>query len=135
MLIWNELGIKTKRIDKCEEKVIKVYNEWNSLLSRHNAHQTQSDKLKGQIAKFTDRLDKNFDVNFFETATETTQSSSEEMDTLETEMDMALDVEMQESPVEIQEEGPGTSSQSGISAKKRFSKMIAEEKVKTIAKK
>lgn len=135
MLIWNELGFKAKRIDKCEKKVIKLYNEWNKLLSRHNAHPAQSDKLKSQIAKFTDQLDKNFDVNLIETPTEATQSSSEGMDTSETEMDVTLDVEMNESPVEIQEEGPGPSGQSEVSAKKRSSAMKAIEKVKTITKK
>lgn len=93
MIIWNELGIKTKTVYKCESKLIKEYDEWHHLSRYHNI---QKEHLKDRITKFTDRLDMIYDVKLSETITKVTQSSSdEEMDTSEP----PLDVEMHQEEI------------------------------------
>lgn len=128
MIIWNDLQMKTRRVDKCEEKLVKEYNEWYSLSRYQNIHQTQSEKEKQRITTFTERLDVTFDVKLIETPTKMTSSSSgSAMGTFETEAEVEMEVDTEIGPVE---EEPGCSSGCVTRAKKRSNPIEAEEKLK-----
>lgn len=124
LLIWNEQNVATKRVDNCERKLIKEYNEWHYLSGYQSNHETLPDKIKDQIAKLTDRLDKVFDLKLTERSS---ASASEEMDTSE------MDTSEMESSVEMEqvEEQP-SSSQSVSGIRKRASALKAGEKLEHI---
>lgn len=131
VVVWNEIQIKTRRVDKCEEKLLKEYNEWHSLSRYQNRQQTQSEKEKQRITEFTERLDEIFDVKLIETPTKVTFSSSEALETFETEAEVVMEVdEPLNSEVGQAEQEPGCSSECVSRAKKRSSAIDAEEKFK-----
>lgn len=131
MIIWNELEMKTRRVDKCEEKMIKQYDEWMHLSKYHNVHSVQSQQINEQIVRFTDRLDQKFDVEFIEASATRKQSTGEEMVISETNAEMedetTFEMGLQEAEVE-----PCTSGESGFRVRKRSSAMEAEENVKNL---
>lgn len=99
-------------------------NEWQSLSKYQNIHQTQSEKEKLRIAKFTERLVEIFDVKLIETPTKMTPSS-------DTEAEVGMQVD-EPSNVEVgqAEEEPGCSSECVPHAKKRSSAIEAGKKWK-----
>lgn len=125
MVIWDQLEIKTKRIDKCEDALKKEYDLWHKL---SRSEHSQSDFQKTGRANLINRLDKPFDMSITETAT---QSTGELMDTSveeqEQEQETILDVVMHQ-----EENEPSSSGQSSSGVKKRSSAMEAEDKMKAL---
>lgn len=120
MILWDEFKIQIKRNDKCEDKLVKEYDEWHEIMRKQ---ESQSDFQKNKRAQFIERLDKAFDV-FIETTTKTQSTSDEMMISEDEEDETVLNVDLQQDS--------NTSGQSGSGVAQRSSAIKASESVKDL---
>lgn len=113
MISWNELGMETRRVDKCEAKMIREFDEWMYLSKYHEIHSVQSNEMKNRIVRFTNQLDQEFDVKSIEVMPQEQQSASEKINISEADVEMeegmAFDIDVQGAEVEPCTSGVGGS--------------------------
>lgn len=123
IVLWNELNLKTQRRDKCEQKLIKIYDEWCTIVKNENSETISQKTIRKE---FSERLDKAFDVI---SPTKITPSTSKEVMTSEGTFydEMLMDIDS-----EINENLPDTSGQSSPGITKRSSTIMTDESIEEI---